>query len=153
MGFFGREIVKKFVSYINIELEPRGLALLNSFGSIVLLSMTPLIASSPLHDMKKELKRAEKELETAHSKVLNLRETIAIKEIEQIKERVKQFQGSQEEWLDFLDLNRKNLASIMNEVPSAITEGQIVLDEILIAITDLKEQTDVADSNNNFTFD
>ncbi|MCP5470030.1 MAG: hypothetical protein H7A36_05955 [Chlamydiales bacterium] len=90
--------------------------------------------------MKKELYTAEKELQSAHAKVLQLRETIAKKEIARIQNEVKGLEGTIEEKLDFLDLSRKNISSIMNEVPTCICEAQEVLDEILVAITELKEQ-------------
>ena len=47
--------------------------------------------------------------------------------------------GDDDERLDFLDLHRKNISTIMNEVPSCTEEALEVLDELLIAITELKE--------------
>ncbi|MCH9611264.1 MAG: hypothetical protein S4CHLAM81_08000 [Chlamydiales bacterium] len=104
-----------------------------------LLLIAPLEARHSLCEMKRDLQLAEKELEEAHSKVLHLRETIARKEIARILKDLDYVSGNFEERLDFLDLCRKNLSSIMNEVPSCIGPAQEVLDEILVAITELKE--------------
>ena len=99
------------------------------------------MARSSLNDMKKDLRLAEKELQLAHTRVLHLRETLAQKEITRIQRAVDEFEGNDEELLDFLDLSRKNISSIMNEVPCCIARAQEVLDVILTAITDLKEHT------------
>ena len=113
---------------------------MRSFCFLCFLLTVSLEAKSHfLQEMKHHLHQAEKELQQAHSRVLCLRETIARKEIVRIAEEIEDLEGSYEERLDFLDLRRKNIACIMNEVPSCLDEAQEVLDHILVAITDLKE--------------
>jgi len=107
---------------------------------LALCSLPPLAVHHSIIEMKSDLQLAENELQVAHSKILHLKEAIARKEISRIQKEVETFDGNDEERLDFLDLSRKNIASIMSEVPSCIIEAQSVLDEILIAITDLKER-------------
>lgn len=104
-----------------------------------LLATLPLEARLSLNEMKRDLRLAEKELEVAHTRVLHLRETIARKEIAKIHQEIAEFEGDDDARLDFLDLRRKNISAIMNEVPSCIEEALEVLDELLIAITELKE--------------
>ncbi|MFN0065847.1 MAG: hypothetical protein ACKVOH_06390 [Chlamydiales bacterium] len=111
---------------------------------LALLSLSP--QKNTLDEMKRDLTVAEKELAKAHNRVLHLRETIATKEIERIEQDIKKEYKDRLEELDFLDLQRKNLSSIMNEVPSCITDAQVVLDQILTKITDLKEENELAPS-------
>lgn len=102
--------------------------------SLLLLIIFLGSKTGALTDLKKELTHAKKELTRLQSRVLLLEETIAQKEIQRIEEEIAN--GS---FLDFSS-QRELLTSIIDQHPSCAFQAQIVLNQILMLITQMSDK-------------
>lgn len=109
-----------------------------------------LVASrSQLLDMKDELALAQKQLQQQRAYVENLEEKIARDEIALIHKEIGQIKRNQvatqmlspDEWLAFFYQQRETLDRIIKNTPACRSEAQKVLDEILILITQLGDES------------
>lgn len=124
------------------------------FLLILVIGLIPCAAKASIFEnrdvtnLKRDLSKAQRELEVARTRVQKLEEAIAQQEIKRIGKEIEKIETndattllhSQEQRLAFFSDQRQTLSDIIQNYPGCALQAQAVLDQILTFITHISDE-------------
>lgn len=118
------------------------------FSLAFIVGLTSFGCKGSLSSLKRDLKRAQKELHETQARIKQLQEAIAFQEIERIKGEIEKIEPKQlaqtllthEQCMNFFSEQREKLVTIIHCHPGCAARAQELLDQILTLITQISDE-------------